>query len=98
MPIYEYYCKDCGKKFDALQKITAPPLTKCKFCSGNVEKLVSNSSFKLKGGGWYVTDYKNKSKNTTKKTISKNNKVQKPTIKTENKTDKKPINEQKKVS
>jgi len=72
MPIYEYVCKECGKKFEVLQKITAEPLTECKFCSGQVEKLVSNSSFTFKGGGWYITDYQKK--NEKKETVNKNTK------------------------
>jgi len=73
MPIYEYACKDCGKEFEVLQKITAKPITKCKFCGGRVEKLVSNSSFTFKGGGWYITDYRNKS--SKKETSTKKGKV-----------------------
>jgi putative FmdB family regulatory protein len=57
MPIYEYKCKKCGKKFDVLQKITDPEVTACDSCHGPVKKLVSLSTFHLKGSGWYVTDY-----------------------------------------
>ena len=57
MPIYEYKCKECGKEFDVFQKITDPELKSCKFCNGAPKKLVSLSSFHLKGSGWYVTDY-----------------------------------------
>ncbi len=63
MPIYEYRCSECGKEFEMMQKITDDPLSKCKFCHGNVQKLISNSSFHLKGTGWYVTDYARKSGN-----------------------------------
>lgn len=56
MPIYEYACKKCGE-FETMQKITDAPLTKCPTCSGRVSKLISNTSFQLKGSGWYVTDY-----------------------------------------
>lgn len=61
MPLYEYKCKSCNKTFEALQRISAEPLTNCKFCRGEVEKLISVSSFQFKGSGWYITDYKNKS-------------------------------------
>ncbi len=61
MPIYEYKCQKCGEKFEAFQKITDQPLTECKFCRGKVEKLISHSSFQLKGTGWYLTDYANRS-------------------------------------
>ena len=61
MPIYEYKCASCGKVFEALQKFTDEHLTECKFCQGPVERLISNSSFQLKGSGWYLTDYARKS-------------------------------------
>ena len=60
MPIYEYQCSKCGEVFEAFQKITDSPLTKCKLCQGKVEKLFSQSSFQLKGSGWYLTDYARK--------------------------------------
>ncbi len=61
MPLYEYKCKSCNKTFEVLQRISAEPLANCKFCRGEVEKLISVSSFQFKGSGWYITDYKNKS-------------------------------------
>jgi putative FmdB family regulatory protein len=57
VPIYEYQCTKCGEVFEAFQKITDEPLSQCKFCQGRVEKLISQSSFQLKGSGWYLTDY-----------------------------------------
>jgi putative FmdB family regulatory protein len=60
MPIYEYKCNKCGKKFEAFQGISDPELKSCKFCKGKVHKLMSLSSFSLKGTGWYATDYKGK--------------------------------------
>jgi putative FmdB family regulatory protein len=60
MPIYEYKCRKCGKQFEAFQGITDPELKSCKFCEGRVDKLVSMTSFSLKGSGWYATDYKGK--------------------------------------
>lgn len=59
MPIYEYYCKGCGE-FEIMQKITDAPLTRCPTCHKKVTKLISNTSFQLKGSGWYVTDYARK--------------------------------------
>jgi putative FmdB family regulatory protein len=47
--------------FEAFQKITDEPLTQCRSCKGKVEKLISHSSFQLKGSGWYLTDYARKS-------------------------------------
>lgn len=61
MPIYEYKCSKCGEIFEAFQKIDDQPLSQCKFCQGKVEKLISHSSFQLKGSGWYLTDYAKKS-------------------------------------
>ena len=61
MPIYEYECTKCGKIEEAIQKFSDKPLTKCKHCSGKLHKLISQNSFHLKGTGWYVTDYANKS-------------------------------------
>ena len=66
MPIYEYRCKKCGKITEVLQKITDPPLKKCKFCGGKLIKLISNNSFILKGSGWFKTDYKDKPEATPK--------------------------------
>ena len=60
MPIYEYRCKKCGKQFEAFQGITEPDLKTCKFCRGKVQKMMSLSSFSLKGSGWYATDYAGK--------------------------------------
>jgi len=59
MPIYEYRCRNCGE-FELTQRITEAPLTRCPTCRGKVTKLISNTSFHLKGSGWYVTDYARK--------------------------------------
>ena len=56
MPIYEYQCSKCGV-FEVTQRITEDPLVKCPDCRGKVRKLISNTSFQLKGTGWYITDY-----------------------------------------
>lgn len=60
MPIYEYKCRKCGKQFEAFQGITEPELNSCQYCDGKVDRLVSMTSFSLKGSGWYATDYKGK--------------------------------------
>ncbi|NIA08716.1 MAG: zinc ribbon domain-containing protein [Nitrospiraceae bacterium] len=60
MPIYEYECESCGKVVESWQKISDPPLSTCKYCGGKLHKLISHSSFHLKGSGWYVTDYAGK--------------------------------------
>ena len=57
MPIYEYRCTKNGHRFEAIQKVDDPPLTECRRCSSPVEKLISRSSFVLKGSGFYQNDY-----------------------------------------
>ena len=68
MPIYEYKCRKCGNQFEVFRGISDPEVKSCKFCKGKVQKLVSLSSFSLKGSGWYVTDYKGKKPAATAKT------------------------------
>ena len=65
MPIYEYECQKCAKIEEIFQKFSDKPLVKCQHCGGNLHKLISHSSFHLKGTGWYVTDYANKSKSNS---------------------------------
>ena len=65
VPIYEYQCSKCGEIFEAFQKITDEPLTECRLCQGKVEKLISQSSFQLKGSGWYLTDYAKKNSSSS---------------------------------
>ncbi len=60
MPIYEYECQQCNQVTEAMQKFSDAPLTKCPRCSGSLRKMISQSSFHLKGSGWYVTDYARK--------------------------------------
>jgi len=63
MPIYEYECTSCCKIIEVIQRMTEDPLTNCPDCAGPVNKLVSKSSFQLKGGGWYADGYSSKSSN-----------------------------------
>ncbi len=65
MPIYEYECARCGGIEEVWQKFSDKPLRTCKHCSGKLQKLISQSAFHLKGTGWYVTDYANKSKRSS---------------------------------
>ena len=59
MPIYEYQCAACGDLHEALQKISDPPLTDCPACGrATLRKKVSAVAFRLKGSGWYETDFK----------------------------------------
>lgn len=57
MPIYEYGCTECGNRIEAFQKVSDDPLSECPDCGGELSKLISNSSFVLKGGGWYADGY-----------------------------------------
>ena len=60
MPIYEYRCADCHQVFEEWQKtFEEKPLT-CPVCGGTAARMVSNTTFMLKGGGWYVTEYGNR--------------------------------------
>ena len=59
MPIYEYRCEACGHELDALRKISDPPLTDCPACGASaLKKQISAVAFRLKGSGWYETDFK----------------------------------------
>ena len=62
MPIYEYLCTKCGRTTEVMQKFSEPPMSSCSECGGSVNKLISRTSFQLKGSGWYATDYKDKGK------------------------------------
>ena len=86
MPIYEYECSKCGRIDEVIQKFSDKPLKKCKHCSGKLHKLVSHSSFHLKGTGWYVTDYANKSRNSATCSHKKRAVTETVTKKAESKT------------
>lgn len=63
MPIYEYQCKACNHEFEALQKLNDKPLIQCPACSREeLMKKISAAGFRLKGGGWYETDFKSGAK------------------------------------
>jgi putative FmdB family regulatory protein len=72
MPIYEYICEKCGEHLEVMQKVSDAPLRKCRKCRGKLEKVISRTSFQLKGSGWYKTDY------SAKKTSSENAESKKP--------------------
>jgi len=62
VPVYEYACEKCGYEFEAEQRITEPPLKTCPRCRARkVKRLISQTSFVLKGGGWYADLYASKS-------------------------------------
>lgn len=61
MPIYEYACEDCFHQFEVMQKISDEPVQACPECGKErAKRLISASKFKLKGTGWYETDFKSK--------------------------------------
>ena len=63
MPFYEYRCGSCGHEFEAMQKMSDTPLTDCPDCAKpELVKLVSAAGFRLKGSGWYETDFKGSSR------------------------------------
>jgi putative FmdB family regulatory protein len=79
MPIYEYRCEACGHYLETLQKISDPPLTDCHKCGKPaMKKLVSASAFRLKGGGWYETDFKTGGKKNVVASDSKEGSAEKP--------------------
>jgi putative FmdB family regulatory protein len=71
MPFYEYECTKCSYHKEILQKITDKPLVKCEKCNGKMKKLISATSFHLKGSGWYVTDYASKNGSCASKPSTK---------------------------
>src|SRR5580692_10637263 len=73
MPLYEYACDRCGKTIEVLQKYSDEPLTVHESCGGALEKLISRSAFKLKGSGWYATDYASGGKSGQKGSDSSSN-------------------------
>lgn len=99
MPIYEYRCAKCGE-FEVMQKITDKSLSKCPTCKGKVTKLISNTSFQLKGSGWYITDYARsgggsgkesaKAESTASEATSESKSEAKSETKTDGKSDSKP--------
>ena len=81
MPIYEYECTKCGHQAEVWQRITDQSITKCERCKGKMRKLISQSSFHLKGTGWYVTDYASKKGTDGKKPKKTESKVPEDTVK-----------------
>jgi putative FmdB family regulatory protein len=60
MPLYEYQCDVCGRRFELIRKFSDPPLESCPTCGGAVTKQMSSPAFQFKGSGWYITDYAKK--------------------------------------
>lgn len=76
MPIYEYHCGKCGD-FEIMQKMSDKPLTTCPTCRRKVTKLISSTTFHLKGSGWYITDYARKGEGGGSKPEKKTEKADK---------------------
>jgi putative FmdB family regulatory protein len=71
MPLYEYQCEACGKRFEVIRKFSDPPLDICTSCGkGPVQRLQSSPAIQFKGTGWYITDYAQKGKSSTETTSS----------------------------
>ena len=62
MPLYEYQCQACERRFEVIQKFSDALLTVCEDCGGDLKKLLSPPAIQFKGSGWYVTDYGGKGK------------------------------------
>ncbi len=77
MPIYEYTCQKCGHHLEVMQKMSDAPLTRCLECKGKLEKIFSQTSFQLKGSGWYVSDYTGRGKTEKKEKSDKGDKGEK---------------------
>jgi putative FmdB family regulatory protein len=74
MPIYEYVCEKCSHHLEIMQKMSDKPLTKCPECKGKLEKIFSQTSFQLKGSGWYATDYTSRPKSEKGEKVEKGEK------------------------
>ena len=83
MPIYEYKCLKCEHQFEVIQRFSDNPVESCPACNRKtVKKLVSAPSFRLKGGGWYETDFKTGSKKNIVDNKDKDEKSKQPKEKT----------------
>lgn len=78
MPIYEYECEACQKLIELWQSMSEAPLSACPECDGSVRKIISQSAFHLKGGGWYADGYSSKGKADTSSDTKKSSTEKKP--------------------
>ena len=90
MPIYEYVCRKCGHHLEVMQKLSDKALSRCPDCRGKLEKVFSQTSFHLKGSGWYVSDYGGRGKADSEK-AEKTEKKEKPDTKEAPATASKPV-------
>ena len=86
MPIYDYKCSNCGHEIEIIQKLSDKPKTICPKCNDeSLKKLISATSFRLKGSGWYETDFKTGKKKNISTNESSNDNKSKETSKTNSK-------------
>ena len=78
MPVYEYECQACDQVFEVQQKISDDPLKTCPECQGEVKKLMSMTSFQLKGGGWYADGYASASAKGSNGSAAERTQTEKP--------------------
>ena len=78
MPLYEYKCADCKLQFEVRQKFSDAPIASCRQCGGQVKKLISQTAFTLRGGGWYQEGYVQSSSDSKKKESTVEKSVSKP--------------------
>jgi putative FmdB family regulatory protein len=72
MPLYEYQCEACGRRFEVIRKFSDPPLETCALCGkGPVQRLLSSPAIQFKGSGWYITDYSQKGKSSESSSSAK---------------------------
>ena len=91
MPIYDYKCSDCEHQIEVIQKISDKPRVTCPKCNKKtLKKLISAPSFRLKGGGWYETDFKTGNKKNIAKSDNETQSSPKPKEKKESPTKKVP--------
>ena len=100
MPIYEYHCRACGHEFEVIQKITDRPIRKCEACGRlQAKRGISQTSFVLKGSGWYATDYGNHKSDAAKEAAEKPaTEVKSGSDSSKKDADKKTVSETKKAS
>jgi putative FmdB family regulatory protein len=87
VPLYEYECESCGKRFERIRKFSDPPIEICVSCGGPVHKLLSSPAIHFKGTGWYVTDYARKNASSSDGGKATNGEAAKTESKAEAKTE-----------
>jgi putative FmdB family regulatory protein len=88
MPLYEYQCEACGRRFEVIRKFSDPPLETCTLCGkGPVQRLLSSPAIQFKGSGWYITDYAQKGKSSESSAAAKSDSSSSDTKSSETKKD-----------